>query len=141
VIPILLLDRKALRRRSVAVFIRTLAQRHPEMREPVTYQHFLKIAEREGVSVRVVPLSRPARLIRAGRFPCIQLDRSLSRDERAIYGMHELCHYWRDDSGEPCYHAEDDAMIDAQESFADVFAWVVTSPAGRLLPGLRDEDF
>lgn len=138
---IVLLDRPTLRRKSVPVFIRQMAGRHRELREPVTYEGFIAIAKREAVSVRVAELSRPARLIRVGQWPCIQLNRSLGYGQRAVYGMHELCHFWRDDPGEPCYNFEDDALISDAEEFADIFAWVVTSPARIFLPGLRDEDF
>lgn len=137
----IIMDRRALRRRSVPAFIRQLAERHPELREPVTYESFLAIAEREEVSVRVLPLSRPARLIRIGRHACIQLNKNLSRAERAVPAFHEMCHFWRDDPREPYYNVEEDVMESREEEFADIFAWVVTSPARIYLPGLRDEDF
>lgn len=138
---LLSLDRAASRRRSVPVFVRNMTERHPELGRQVTYQDFLAIAERERIVVRVVPLSRAARLLRIGRWACIQLNKTLSLDERAIYGMHELCHFWRDDPGEACYNAEDNALVDAQEDFADVFAWVVTSTARDFILGVKDEDF
>lgn len=133
-------DRRTLRRRSVPYFIRTMAERHPELRRPVTYAEFCAIAAREGIPVRVVPLSRPARLIRYGSSVAIQLSDRLPREERAIRGMHELCHFWRDDPGQPCYYDDDEAAAPL-EQFADVFAWAVTSPARVFIRGIREEDF
>jgi hypothetical protein len=138
---VIILDRRQLRRRSVPAFIRQLALRHPELKAPVTYEAFLAIAEREEVAVRVVHLSRPARLIRIGRHACIQLNKKLTRAERAVPAMHEMCHYWRDDPKEPYYNVEEDVMESREEEFADIFAWVVTSPARVFLPGLKEEDF
>lgn len=134
-------DRATLRRNSVPAFIRKMAERHPEMREPVTYEGFQAIAAREHITVMHVRLSRPARLLRLGGDAFIQIHRSLSVVERTKYGMHELSHFWRDDPGFACYNVEDDAFKSPAEEFADIFAWVATSPARIFLPGLRNEDF
>ena len=118
-----------------------MAERHPELRQPVTFHEVLKIAKRERISVQLVPLSRPGRLVRVAGHAFIQINKPLPDTERAIAGMHELCHFWRDDSGEACYNVEDDALLTDAEEFADFFAWVATSPARVYLPGLREEDF
>lgn len=135
-----ILDRKTLRRRSVPHFIRTMAVRHPELRCPVDYAAFTAIASREGVSVRVVPtLPTPARLVRVGGRALIQFRRDTSRQERTVLGMHELCHFWRDDPGESCFYADEEDER-PREEFADIFAWFVTSPARVHVRGLREED-
>lgn len=135
-----ILDRQTLRRRSVPHFVRMMAERHPELRHQVTYAEFAAIAAREQIAVRVVPsLPAPARLVRVRDAAFIQLSDSTSRAERAILGMHELCHYWRDDPGQPCYYA-DEADLSPLEEFADIFAWCVTSPARVFVRGLREED-
>ncbi len=134
-------DRQTLRKRSVPHLIKTLAVRHPELREPVTYGGFLAIARREKVTVQILPLSRPGRLIRVGAHVFVQLNKPQSIGDRTLAGMHELCHFWRDDPGEACYNVEDDALLSDAEEFADIFAWMVTSPARIFYPGLRDEDF
>ncbi len=134
------LDRQTLRRRSVPHFIRSTAEHHPQLRRPVTYAEFSMIAVREGIIIRVVPsLSHAARLIRVGAATFIQFRRDTSRQERAVLGMHELCHFWRDDPGQACYFADEDDMRPLEE-FADVFAWFVTSPARVHVRGLREED-
>lgn len=134
------LDRQTLRRRSVPHFVRTMAERHPELWQQITYAEFAVIAAREGIAVRVTPaLSRPARLVRAGAAAFIQFRSDTGPGERAVLGMHELCHYWRDDPGQPCYYA-DGADLSPIEEFADIFAWCVTSPARVFVRGLREED-
>lgn len=135
------IERRSLRRKSVAHFIRMIAERHPEMREPVTWEAFEAIAKRERIDVQLGILSRPGRLIRMGQHVFIQIDRRLTLAQRTTAALHELCHLWRDDPGEVCYHVEDDAFVSPAEEFADIFAWVATSPARVFLPGLRDEDF
>lgn len=99
------------------------------------------MARREKITVMIGILSRPGRLIRMGEHVFIQLDKRGNREQRAAAGMHELAHYWRDDPGDVCYHVEDDAFANPAEEFADIFAWVVTSPARIFLKGVRDEDF
>lgn len=79
-------------------------------------------------------------MLRYGHHVCIQLDRRLNRSARTTHGMHELCHAWRDDPGRAFYNVEDE-VVTSSEDFADLFAWVVTSPARVFQPGLRLEDF
>jgi hypothetical protein len=132
---------RQIRRRSVPAFLRAMAEKHPELRRQVLWDDAVRIAQREGVSVRVVPLSRPARLLRVGAYVCIQVSRSITdRTLRTRYAMHELCHFWRDDPGEPCYYAEEDAVASESEDFADVFAWLTTSPARVHIRGLSDSE-
>lgn len=130
------------RRQSVPSFIRTLVPRHPELVRVVLWDDFVRIAERERISVRVVamPEGQKGRLLRIGQHVFIQLNRLLSRDERTAWGMHELCHFWRDDPGVPCYYG-DEYSQQPREEFADIFAWAVTSPARVYVRGIRPEDF
>jgi hypothetical protein len=116
-----------------------MVERHPELRRQVTYAEFTTIAAREGIPIRVGRLSRPARLIRYGHYVEIQLSEDLDHKERTVRGMHELCHFWRDDPGQPCYYA-DEEVNEPLERFADTFAWFVTSTARPFVRGLREED-
>ena len=132
-----------LRRRSTPALIRHLAKRHPELVRPCVWDDFVRIAEREEIVVRVVELPpwQQARMVRFGQRPFIQLSKRLTRDERTVVGFHELAHFWRDDPGVACYHAEQDDRCHPREDFADIFAWAVTSPARQHVPGIREEDF
>lgn len=115
-------------------------ERHPELRRQITYAEFSTIAAREGVVVRAVrELSRPAHLVRIGYVPFIQFRRDTRHHERAVLGMHELCHFWPDDPGRPYYYSGEDDLRPLEE-FADIFAWFVTSPARVHVRGLREED-
>lgn len=115
---------------NVVEFARSLYAKHPELEHPVRWHDLLRMAERSGIAVRIVPLSRPARLIRYGQALCIQIRRELNHHLRTFYGMHELCHAWRDELGMECIYADDDTvMTDPKEDFADLFAWFVTSEA------------
>jgi hypothetical protein len=115
---------------SVVDYARSLYAKHPELAQPVRWQHFLRMAERSNIAVRIVPLSRPARLIRYGQSLCIQLRRDLNHHLRTMYGMHELVHAWRDELGIACIYADDETVAtDPKEDFADLFAWFVTSEA------------
>ena len=134
-------DWRELRRHDVVPFVHQMARRHPELARPVVWIDFVRMAKRDRIEVQVVALSRPARLLRYGRYVCIQLQPTLSRSERTVYGMHELCHAWRDDPGRAFYNANVEAARTPSEDFADLFAWVVTSPARVFQQGLREEDF
>lgn len=115
----------------VVEFARSLYLEHPELEQPVRWPHFLTMSARTGVHVQIVGLSRPARLIRFGSELGIQIQQGLSYHLRALYGMHELCHVWRDEIGESCIYADEETvMTDPKEDFADLFAWYVTSEAG-----------
>jgi hypothetical protein len=109
-----------------------MAGRHPELHRQVRWSDFEAICAREKIIVRIVALSRPARLVRFGQHVCIQINRAVhSSMLRTRYGMHELSHFWRDDPGEACYHAEEEWVASESEDFADLFAWQTTSPAGK----------
>lgn len=115
---------------SVIEFARSLYAKHPELESPVRWQHFMDMAERSRVHTRILPLSRPARLIRYGHALCIQIHCDLNHHLRTRYGMHELCHVWRDEIGMPCIYADDETVRgNSNEDFADLFAWYVTSEA------------
>jgi hypothetical protein len=114
----------------VVEFARSLYPRHPELEHPVRWQHFIAMALRSGVFIRILPLSRPARLIRYGESLCIQIHYELNHHLRTRYGMHELCHVWRDELGMSCIYADDETIAKNEiEDFADLFAWYVTSEA------------
>lgn len=119
-----------LRRKSVPKLVRTLVPRHPEFARVIGWAEFKTICDREGIRLRisVLPPAFNARLVRLGQHPYIQINRALSHMERTFYGMHELCHYFRDDPGVPAYYADADGVGESEE-FADIFAWYCTSPA------------
>ena len=114
----------------VPAFVRRLERRHPEFTGYVGWPEFTAICQREGLQVRVVELpdAQRGRLLRVGTHAFIQINRRLPRVDRLLVGMHELCHWFRDDPGVPCYYeTADDRTPD--EEFADVFAWWCISPA------------
>jgi hypothetical protein len=102
---------------------------HPELLKPVTWLGFIEIARRCQIVVRVLPLSHPARLLRAGGYVSIQIKRGLDRTLQTRYGMHEMWHFWNDDIRESCIYADDETVRHPREDAADLFAWYVTSPA------------
>lgn len=107
-------------------FRECMSERHPELRRQLLWDDVVTIALREGIQVQVLPLSRPARLLRFGARVFIQIDKRLDATARARFGAHELCHYWRDDMGEPCYYADEEWVASESEDFAETFAWLVT---------------
>lgn len=135
-------SREALRRSSVPLFVRQVAVRHPELRQVVTFNDMLTIAVRERISVRVVnfPDAQHGRLVRIWGRPFIMLNRQSTRAEQTMAGMHELCHFWRDDPGAVSYFSDGETG-GARDEFADIFAWLVTSPARIHVTGVRPEDF
>lgn len=110
----------------VIEFVRVLSATHPELTDTVGWQQFMKMAQRSEVAVRILPLSRPARLLRYGDALCIQINVDLNRHLGAYWGMHELCHVWRDEIGMSCFYSVE-GPDDPGEKFADNFAWYVTS--------------
>lgn len=122
-------SRSALQRKSVPLFVRSMAERHPELSAPVVWAGFCAIAERERVAIQLLPLHRSGRLLRIGERVFVQINKALDETRRTQIGMHELCHFWRDDMSEMCYHASEEGYRDTREEFADIFAWIVTSPA------------
>ncbi len=120
-----------MRQLNVVDFARLLYAKHPELRQPVRWPHFVQMAARSRVHIRIVPLSRPARLIRFGQALCIRINFQLSYHLRTLYGVHELCHVWRDELGMACIYADEETVTtDPNEDFADLFAWYATSEAG-----------
>lgn len=130
------------RRHGVTAFIRTMGERHPELKRLVLWDDMLRMANREGIFVRTValPSAVKARLVRCGERAFIQINANLRREEQTIHGMHELVHFWRDDPGVACYYSDEISQA-TNEDFADIVAWAVTSPARVHVPGLREEDF
>lgn len=126
---------------SLADFIAVLATHHLELRQPLAFTDVFSIALREHIPIRVMPLSRPARLLRLGQHVAIQINALEPSRQWATYGMHELCHYWRDDAGELCYHADVAWLESPSEDFAETFAWHVTqNPRITLARGFLDGD-
>lgn len=115
------------RRPSVARFTRRMARRHPELERQVLWSDVQVMCGREGILIQRVPMATNARLVRYGPAVGLQLNRQLNEKARTVFAMHELCHFWRDDPGEPCFYA-DDYSKHPREEFADIFAWYVTTP-------------
>ena len=113
----------------VIAFTSSMAEKHPELKDPVTWAGFIAIAQRCRISVRVVEMSHPARLLSIGDCVGIQIKRGIPRTLQTRYGMHELWHYWVDDIHEACIYADDETVRHPREDPADLFAWYVTSPA------------
>jgi hypothetical protein len=120
---------KPLHALGVMEFALAMADHHPELKDVVTWSGFVAMATREGISIRVIELSRPARLLRLGNRVGIQLSRDLDRTRQTREGMHEMCHFWRDDPGGACLYSDDETLAQPREDFAETFAWYVTSPA------------
>lgn len=139
--PLYGLSRQQLRRKDYIPFLRALAKVHPELKRPVDWDAFGRIAQREGITVRVLPLppGDHGQLVRVGRRVFIQISSAVPKQKRAEVGIHELTHYWRDDPGQAVYHSEDVWTASALEDFANTFAWLVTTPY-RLIPGTREEE-
>lgn len=110
-------------------FVAALVPRHPELRRQVHWPDVRVIARREGVRLRRLPLSRPGRLVRFGRTWEIQISDELDMSARAVVGVHELVHYWRDRMEEPAIYASEEWADDPKEDFANLVAWYLTSPA------------
>ena len=113
----------------IEAFVRQHAPRHPELLRQVHWPEVRAIAKRECIAVRRVPLSRPGRLVRFGGAWEIQISDELDLTARAVVGVHELVHYWRDRLDESAiYSASEEWERDPKEDFANVVAWYLTSP-------------
>lgn len=115
--------------KEIETFVAEQAVRHPELLRQVHWSDVRTIAAREGLGVRRLPLSRPGRLVRFGERWEIQLSDELNESERAVVGVHELVHYWRDRMDEPAIYASEEWEHDPKEDFANLAAWYLTSPA------------
>lgn len=124
------------RRWSVPILVRRLSKQHPELLRPVVWPDVRVMCHREGIAIYHVAAPFAGRLLRAGRFVAVQLNRKLSEAERTVVALHELAHFWRDDPGEPAYYLDlGDRRQDPREEFADIFAWYVTTPHRPALKG------
>jgi hypothetical protein len=112
----------------IETFVAEHAVRHPELRRQVHWSAVRTIARREGISLRRLPLSRPGRLVRFGQRWEIQVSDELDLSARAVVGVHELVHYWRDRLDEPAIYASEEWEHDPKEDFANLAAWYLTSP-------------
>lgn len=115
--------------REIEEFVAQHSARHPELLRQVQWPDIRRIAAREGVPVRRLPLSRPGRLVRFDRRWEIQLSDQLNQTELAVVGAHELVHYLRDREEEPAIYAGEEWAADPVEDFANLAAWYLTSPA------------
>lgn len=130
-----------IRRHSVPAFVRHMAAtRAPEFAKRVLWVDVLTMAQREGIQVRVVKLPnwQRARLVRLGQHVFIQVNRAMSRAEQTVHAVHELVHFWRDDPGLACYYS--DGGRGDNEEFADIVAWLVTSPAREFVDQLPERE-
>lgn len=110
-------------------FVAHHAERHPELLRQVQWSDVRTMAAREDVRVRRVPLSRPGRLVRFAGAWEIQVSDELDLSTRAVIGVHELVHFWRDRLDESAiYSASEEWEHDPKEDFANVVAWYLTSP-------------
>jgi hypothetical protein len=114
--------------REIEEFVAHHAVRHPELLRQVHWPQVRAIAQREGVRIRRLPLSRPGRLVRYGRTWEIQLNEDLTETQLAVVGSHELVHFWRDRDEEPAIYAGEDWEPDSKEDFANLVAWYLTTP-------------
>jgi hypothetical protein len=124
----------------IIAFTRRMAIVHPELERPVTWGAFCSIAQRCRISIRIVSMSHPARLVRLGNSVGIQIKRGLDRTLQTRYGMHEMWHFWNDDIRESCIYADEETVRHPREDAADLFAWYVTSPARVFLEPRRTLD-
>ncbi len=113
----------------VEAFVASLADRHPELRRRVHWGAVRTMARREGIALRTVSLSHPARLVGLGGRWEIQMAEDLDPNARAFYGVHELVHFWRDREVESTFYSSDEWRRDPKEDFANVVAWYLTSTA------------
>lgn len=113
----------------VEAFVAEHAARHPELLRQVHWPDVRTIARREGVGLRRLPLSRPGRLVRFGWRWEIQISDELDLSARAVVGVHELVHYWRDRLDESAIYTSSEVWErDPKEDFANVVAWYLTTP-------------
>jgi hypothetical protein len=110
-------------------FTAMMARVHHELERPVTWGSFCSIAQRCRISIRILNMSHPARLVRLGNNVGIQIKRGMDRTLQTRYGMHEMWHFWNDDIRESCIYADEETVRHPREDAADLFAWYVTSPA------------
>ena len=138
----MLTSRARLRRATVQGFVRTMAEKHPELQRVVGFREMMAIAKREGVVVKLdrLPEFQHGRLIRLWNQPYVLLNRRITRAQQTMAGMHELCHFWRDDPGVASYYSDGETG-GKRDEFADLFAWIVASPARVHIKGVREEDF
>lgn len=137
----MIVDGVDLAKLGLADFVAVLSTRHEELKRPVALPDMHRMAERERIVIQYLELPRPARLLRVGEAPYIQINRKEPARLWATYGMHELCHFWRDDPGEPCYHVGASWVASPSEDFAETFSWHVTqNPRITLARGFLDGD-
>lgn len=113
----------------IRAFVEAHATRHPELRRRVQWQDVRAMAAREGVSLHLVPMSRPGRLISFGDHWEIQMSDELDAGARAFVGVHELVHYWRDRETGPTFYSTEAWEPEPCEDFANLVAWYCTSTA------------
>jgi hypothetical protein len=110
-------------------FVWHMSAKHPELRRQVRWHDVRTMAAREGVGIRVRPMSRPGRLLGADGKWEIQIDERLSEGARAFAGMHELVHFWRDRAEGSVFYSSMEWEPEPTEDFANFVAWYCTSAA------------
>jgi len=97
--------------------------RHPELREPLSWEGFRQVCEREGVSITVGPLSVDAVLLSALGTSVIVLNCELHPRRHTYRGAHELAHHWLHSEHEPViYTMRDLGAPDRREDDAEYVA-------------------
>lgn len=76
-------------------FVSARSSAHPELRPRVTLAAVHRIARREGIQVRTVPLSEPARLLHFRGEWEIQIAEGLDTKSRTFHLIELIATYWR----------------------------------------------
>lgn len=115
---------------NVSTILSVVAERraeHPELAHPLGWHGLQRILAREGIQVRMAPLSQPAMLVQyCGEWTIVlNVDLPTRRHMWAI--VHELGHLWLHHDracarGDRVYQLTDVPGPDAQEDDAEVFA-------------------
>ena len=113
----------------IEAFVRHHSIRHPELRRRVQWADIRSIAAREGLKISILPMSRLGRLINYEDEWEIQLSERLDAGTRAVVGMHELVHFWRDREEGPAFYSTEEWQPEPREDFANMVAWYCTSSA------------
>lgn len=95
-------------------------QRHPELRGPVTWDGFLRVCEREGVSVLHAPLPAEGVMLTALGSAVMVLNSRLPARWNTYRGVHELAHHWLHGELEPTvYTMSTERLDDPREDDAE----------------------
>lgn len=96
---------------------------HPELRDPLTWEGFQRVCEREGVAIAHGPLPSDAVLLSGLGTAVIVLNCELHPRRHTYRGAHELAHHWLHTESEPVVYTMCDPLIaDAREDEAEYVA-------------------